>query len=100
MNEDDIVIRIKQLRDRAKISARDLSLRLGKNSTYITKVEAKMFAVPLETLFEIIEICGSTPEEFFYRNLLDYQKDKELLDYFSRLDTEQKNAILNLYKRK
>lgn len=100
MDYKDIVLRIKQLRDRCHLSARELSLQLGKNSPYITKLEAGEYAVPIQVLLEIIEICGSTPEEFFHRDMLAYKKDKELLDYFSKLDENQKNAILNLYKTK
>ena len=74
MDYKDIVLRIKQLRDRCHLSARELSLQLGKNSTYITKLEAGEYAVPIQVLLEIIEICGSTPEEFFHRDMLAYKK--------------------------
>lgn len=98
MEIQDLIIRIKQARDKANLSARELSLRLGKNDSYINKVESKSFFPPVEMLLKIIECCNITPEEFFYRDLLSYQEDKKLLDYFNRLSKKQKQAILNLYE--
>lgn len=97
MDNKEIVIRIKQLRDKANLSARELSLRLGQNDCYINKIESLQFVPPIDMLLQIIECCHSTPEEFFYHDLLSYQKDKLLLEYFSKLTTKQKDAILNLY---
>ncbi len=98
MDKKEVVIRIKQIRDRANLSARELSLRLGKNDCYINKIESLQFDPPINMLMQIIECCNSTPEEFFHRDLLAYQKDKTLIDYFSKLTSRQKDAILNLYE--
>lgn len=98
MDNKEIVIRIKQIRDKANLSARELSLRLGKNDCYINKIESSQFVPPIDMLLQIIECCNSTPEEFFHRDLLSYQKDRTLLDYFSKLTPKQKDAILNLYQ--
>lgn len=94
----DLIIRIKQARERANLSARELSLRLGKNNSYINKVENKEFCPPIDMLFKIIECCNLTPEEFFYKDFLSYQEDKALLKYFNKLTKRQKQAILNLYE--
>lgn len=98
MDINDLVIRIKQARERANLSARELSLRLNKNDSYINKVESKEFCPTIDMLFQIIECCNTTPEEFFYRDFLTYQDDKHLLDYFHKLTKKQKQAILNLYE--
>lgn len=98
MDNKEIIIRIKQIRDQANLSARELSLRLGKNDCYINKIESSQFVPPIDMLLQIIECCNSTPEEFFHRDLLAYQKDRTLLDYFSKLTPQQKDAILNLYE--
>ena len=98
MEIKDLIIRIKQARERANLSARELSLRLGKNDSYINKVENKEFCPPIEMLFKIIECCNLTVEEFFYKDFVSYKEDKELLRYFSKLTTKQKQAILNLYE--
>ena len=49
-------------------------------------------------LFKIIECCNLTVEEFFYKDFVSYKEDKELLKYFSKLTSKQKQAILNLYE--
>lgn len=49
-------------------------------------------------LFKIIECYNTTPEEFFYKDFITYQEDKEFLSYFSKLSKKQKQAILNLYE--
>ena len=95
---NDLVIRIKQARERANLSARELSLRLNKNDSYINKVESKEFCPTIDMIFKIIECCNSTPEEFFYRDFLTYQEDKKLINYFNKLSKTQKQAILNLYE--
>ncbi len=94
----DIIIRIKQAREKAHLSARELSLQIGKNSTYITKLEAGEFNITMQTIIDIVNACGITLEEFFYRNQLAYSKDKELLDFFNTLSDRQQEAILNLYR--
>lgn len=98
MDIKEIVNRIKQARDKAHLSARELSLAIDKNSSYITKLEAGEFNITMQTIIDIVNACGITLEEFFYRNQLEYSKDKELLDFFSKLSDKQKEAILNLYK--
>lgn len=45
MNKDDVVARISQLRTKVGLSARDLSLRIGKNSAYISRLESKMIVL-------------------------------------------------------
>ena len=99
MTIEDVILRIKQARDKANLSARDLSLRLGKNASYITKLESQEFQPTMQIVLEIIETCGLTPEEFFYVDMIKYQKDKELLHYFQKLSDRQKDAILNLYEK-
>lgn len=59
----------------------------------------RSFEPSLSTLLEILEVCGVSPEEFFYYDMDAYKKDKELIDFFATLSLKQKNAILNLYDR-
>ena len=47
-----------------------LSLILDKSIAYIAKFDNGDFEMPSETLLKAIELCGSTPEEFFFRNSL------------------------------
>ena len=100
MDKIEIINRISQLRTRANLSARALSLSVGLSSCYINRLESKKDFLPsLEVLLDIIEACGSTTEEFFYKNPLSYKKDMEIIDLLSRADEDTKTAILTLLKK-
>ena len=47
----------------------------------------------------MIEVCGKTPEEFFYHDPAQYRQDMELLQHFKKLTPEQKAAILTLVEK-
>lgn len=99
MTIDEIIDRISFLRTRANLSARKLSLLIGKNPSYIHLLENKRnFEPSLSTLLEIIDVCGSTVEEFFYENMDLYAVDKQTLNFLKTLSKGQKEAIMNLYK--
>ena len=97
MDLQEVTNRIRQLRDKANLSARELSSRLDKNDSYINKIESLEIKPSMEIILEIIYACNSTPEEFFYHSFKDYEKDKELLQYISKLSQKQKDKILNLF---
>ena len=62
MNKDEVVERISALRTKAGLSARDLSLKIGKNAAYISRLESKndSFEPSVSALLEIISACNST----------------------------------------
>lgn len=100
MDLDEIILRIGILRNRAHFSARALSLEIGKNSGYINRLETQKDFVPTVTvLLDIIKVCGSTPEEFFYEDMFAYETDRKTLAFLKTLSETQKNAIMNLYKK-
>ena len=101
MEIKDIVERISYIRTRANLSARALSLAIGRNASYIHLLESPntTFEPSISVLLEIIDVCGSTPEEFFYDDIYQYNKDKQALNFFKTLSTYQKDAIMNLYKK-
>ncbi|MFA5449085.1 MAG: helix-turn-helix transcriptional regulator [Clostridia bacterium] len=101
MNLNEIINRVRIIRNRANLSARELSLSIDKAANYISLLESqkRSFEPSLSTLLEIIYYCGSTPEEFFYGNIHQYALDKQVLDFTKTLSSYQKDAILNLYKK-
>ena len=100
MDLNEIINRIGIIRTRANLSARALSLAIDKNASYIHLLENKRnFEPSLSTLLEIIRVCGSTPEEFFYSDIYQYKTDAKALEFFKTLSENQKEAIMNLYKR-
>ena len=101
MDIKEIINRIGIIRTRANLYARALSLAIGKNASYIHLLESKKtsFEPSLSVLLDIIEACGSTPEEFFSRDITQYKKNKQTLDFLENLSPIQKEAIMNLYKK-
>ena len=65
MYEEFTQNRIAQLRLQKNISARDMSLSLGQNGSYINQIENKKSLPSLQGLFYICEFLGITPQQFF-----------------------------------
>ncbi len=99
MDKNEIIQRISFLRTRANLSAKALSEKIGKNSAYINSLETKKNFLPtLETLFDLIEACDSTVEEFFYHDITSYKTDKQILDLMTHAKQEKKEIILSILK--
>ena len=98
MDLNELVQRIGYFRNKINLSARELSLRIGKSETYINQVECRNFTVSLPVLFEIIEALEITCAEFYSDNYVAYKQDKEILDTLNALPAERKNAFLDLMK--
>lgn len=91
-----LIDRVGYIRNRAKLSARELSQRLGFSIAYIAKFENGDFNMPAEVLLNVIEICNSTPEEFFSRDISNYLEYKDIIDRYKKLSNESKLAIKDL----
>lgn len=98
MDIDSLVQRIGYFRNRINLSARELSLRIGKSSTYINQIECKHFKVSLPVLFDIIEKLEISCAEFFADDYANYKQDKEILDLLKGLPAERKNSFIDLMK--
>lgn len=96
-NIKKIIERISYFRTKKNLSARKLSMMIGKSEPYIHSLENGGFDLSLNVLLDIFEALEITPIEFFSENPESFTKDKKLLDYFSKLSDKQKEAILNLY---
>lgn len=93
-----LINRLGYLRNKAGLSARELSQRMDKSVAYIAKFDNGDFNIPAEVLLDAIEICGSTPEEFFWEDIVKYNEQKDLLNLYDKLSTESKETIKNLIK--
>ena len=98
MDLNELVQRIGYFRNKINLSARELSLRIGKSETYINQVECRNFTVSLPVLFEIIEALEITCAEFYSDNYVAYKQDKEILDTLNALPAERKNSFLDFIK--
>lgn len=96
MDKNEIINRIGYIRVRAKLTQKALSNAIEMNPAYINRLESKREFLPsLEVLLRIIEVCGSTPEEFFYGNIDEYKKDSEVREKIKALSEDVKGFILD-----
>ena len=99
MDKIEIINRISYLRTRANLSARALSQKIEMNDGYINRLEAKKDFLPsVEVLWRIIEACGSTTEEFFYKNINSFKQDDKIIELLESVSSEKKDAIITLLK--
>ena len=96
MELKDVIYRIGYFRNRANLSARALSLEIDKNPAYITKLEAGEYEPSIKVVLDIIKACGTTPEEFFYKDISSYKIDKENLNIIKNLNENKKKALKDL----
>ena len=99
MDKNEIILRISKLRQKNNLSARALSLKLGKHETYINRMEQNGFEPSFSTLKDILEVCNCTFEEFFADDFEHYRENKKLLQIFERLNPAQREALLNFLNK-
>ena len=93
----EIIERISAVRTKANLSARELSLRIGKNESYINRLEyRKNFEPSISVISDIAEACGSSLEEMFYYDINQYSKDKEIISTLKKCNEKKKQAIIDL----
>ena len=95
-----LVARVAALRVRNNLSQRELSLRIGKESSYINRLEQSKFMPSVDTLYDIAEVCNSSLEEVFCRNFEHYAADRELLNIFECLSKEKKKLLVKFLQSK
>ena len=93
-----LIDRLGYLRNRANLSARELSQIIDKSIAYMAKFDNGDFSIPTEVLLDAIETCESMPEEFFWEDIAKYKEQKELITTFEKLSDESKETIRNLMK--
>ena len=65
MYKDFLPERLSKLRIQKGVSARDMSLTLGKANNYINNLEKGKALPSMKSFFYICECLGVTPQEFF-----------------------------------
>lgn len=98
MDINEIVNRISYFRNEANLSARELSLRIGKSDTYINHLESCKFNIKINVVLEILEALNVSCEKFFSNNFRNYDQDKELFDLIQLLPEERKTSFIDLMK--
>lgn len=100
MDYKEIVQRISLIRTKKNLSSREFGRMLGNSDTYFYKVEDGSIILSVPKLVEILEALEIDTEEFFYKDLENYKKDKEILEITKSLSKEELEALNLLLKRK
>lgn len=93
MYEEFTQNRITQLRTQKAVSARDMSLSLGQNESYINRIENKKALPSLQGLFYICEYFGITPQQFFDEGDAYPVQLAELVENLKKLDASKLSHI-------
>ena len=98
MYEEFTQNRITQLRIQKGVSARDMSLSLGQNDSYINRIENKKALPSLPGLFYICEYFNITPQEFFDEGNTYPDQLSEVIENLKKLDAAALANIAALIK--
>ncbi len=98
MYEEFTQNRIAQLRMQRDVSARDMSLSLGQNNSYINRIENKKALPSLQGLFYICEYFKITPQQFFDEGNSYPAELTELMEDLKKLDKPALEHIAGLVK--
>ena len=89
--------RLSELRAQKGVSARDMSLSLGQNPTYIHKIENSISLPSMMGFFYICEYLEIQPSEFFSPDITSPVKLRELItdaQYLNRVQLEHIHLIV------
>ena len=87
--QKEFIYRLAKLRLQKGISARQMSLDLLQNSSYINNIENGRSLPSLSAFFSICEYLGVTPQEFFDTSTENPQAVSELMEDVKKLNEEQ-----------
>ncbi len=97
MTEDFFRDRLRFLRNERKISAREMSLDLGQNESYINKIETGKCSTSVGSFLKICDYLNIQPKDFFNESVQNTKtKDADILDFFHKLSSRQSEYILAL----
>ncbi len=99
INYNETIKRIGFFLDKKNLSARSLSLKLGRSEQYMKRILSKKVELKVKTLFDIFEILDITALDFFYLGKEYNKNDKQMLEMFNQLSNESKQTIFNLMQQ-
>lgn len=99
MDEKFVAKRITQLRTSKGTSARDMSLTLGQNESYINRIENGRSLPSLQALFWICDYFKITPKQFFDEEDPYPAYLEELIKDMKKLDAASLSLVAELVKK-
>ena len=98
MYEDFFVERLISLRNQKNVSAREMSLALGQNGSYINRIENKLALPSMQAFFYICEYFQISPQEFFDENNPAPIKIDQIIEELKKLDSIQLDTVMAVAK--
>lgn len=98
MDEKDFALRLSHLREKKKVSAREMSLAIGQNAGYINNIESGKSLPSLPALFYICDYLGVSVSEFFDSESKNPEKITLIINDLKKLNDSQLDTISNLIK--
>ena len=99
MDIREILSRVGYVRNKAKLSAREVSLRMGMSPQYVAQLESGRIVLTIEKLLQILEICEFPIESFFSNNIDEYNVNNELKILIESLPIDKKKNIIEFIKK-
>ena len=98
MYEDFFAERITSLRNQQNVSAREMSLALGQNGSYINRIENKLALPSMQAFFYICEYFQISPQQFFDEDNPAPIKIDQILAGLKNLDSSQLDIVMAVVK--
>ena len=96
---DEVINRIGYFRNKANLSMREMSGRLGMNPQFMKTIESKQIELKVKTLLDFCDIVDINVQDFFYLGKEYSKDDKYMLDMFNSLSADNKRIIVDLMKK-
>ena len=98
MQEEKFITRLTELRVKHGVSARDMSLSIGQNASYINNIENGKALPSMTVFFYICEYFNISPREFFSYDNPNPEKTKQLEYDLHLLTDNQLNIVIDMVK--
>ena len=98
MYEDFFAERLSFLRAQKNVSAREMSLAIGQNGSYINRIENKLAFPSMQAFFYICEYLAISPGEFFDDSAVNPVKWKTAAEELKKLSDSQLDLIILIAK--
>ncbi|MEE1160796.1 MAG: helix-turn-helix transcriptional regulator [Acutalibacteraceae bacterium] len=98
MYENEFPLRLAQLRSKKGVSAREMSLSIGQNASYINNIESGKALPSMSGFFYICEYLGISPNEFFDTDSKNPEKLQFLINDLKHLNDAQLDSISSIVK--
>lgn len=96
---DEILNRMGYFMNKANLSARATSLKLGYSEQFMKRIFNKSVELKVSTLLEFLDLVDISVQDFFYLGDKYNKEDKFVLDLFNNLSSNGKETIINLLKQ-